>query len=114
MPVDSIDDVAKGLRGIYVLYNYRPKLDMHDVVYVGMAVTGGIRARLRKHRKKKSGLWTHCSIYEVWDNISSDEVEELEGLFRHIYRKDSKANKLNKQKGFGKLKAIKNRNISKW
>lgn len=115
--VDKINEMPKALRGIYVLYNYRPKIKMYDVVYVGMTAAGkrgGIRGRLKKHRKKKSGLWTHCSIFEVWDNISKEEVKELEGLFRHIYRRDSRANKLNKQKGFGKLKSIKDQKIADW
>lgn len=117
IPVDRIDEMPKALRGIYVLYNYRPKIKMYDVVYVGMTAAGkrgGIRGRLNKHRKKKIGLWTHCSIFEVWDNISKEEVKELEGLFRHIYRRDSRANKLNKQKGFGKLKSIKDQKIVAW
>jgi hypothetical protein len=39
----------------------------------------------------------------VWENIFEDEVAELEGLFRHIYRKDLKANALAKQRSFKKL-----------
>ena len=42
----------------------------------------------------------------VWDNIREEEILELEGLFRHIYRKDARANKLNKQRGFAKLKRV--------
>ena len=48
-------------------------------------------------------LWTHCSVYEVWDNITQEQVEELEGLFRHIYRKDIAANQLNAQKAYKPL-----------
>ncbi|GAF97179.1 unnamed protein product, partial [marine sediment metagenome] len=33
-------------------------------------------------------LWTHFSIFEVWENITENEIKELEGLFRQIYRKD--------------------------
>ena len=68
--------------------------------------TGHIRGRLKSHRKKKEGLWSHFSIFEVWDNIRDEEIRELEGLFREIYKEDSSANKLNKQKGFKKLKRI--------
>ena len=32
------------------------------------------------------------------------EIAELEGLLRHIYRRDSRANALNVQKGFGAVK----------
>ena len=52
-----------------------------DVVYVGMASRGGIRARLKNHRRKKAGLWTHFSVFEVWENIRDEEVRELGGAF---------------------------------
>ena len=80
-----------------------------DVVYVGMAggeVKSGIGGRLRSHKRKKGKAWTHFSAFEVWDNIREDEVRELEGIFRHIYRKDSRAGKLNKQKAFNKLRHV--------
>jgi hypothetical protein len=74
-------DLKKGLRGIYVLF------------------------------KEKSKYWTHFSVFEVWDNISDAEIEELEGLFRHFYKRDSKANKLNKQKGYQKMFKVKINNL---
>ena len=70
------------------------------MVYVGMAQRGGIRGRLRSHLRSKKDLWSHCSVFEVWDNIRDDEVAELEGLFRHLYRHDSAASALNKQRSF--------------
>lgn len=75
---------------------------------------GGLRWRLKGHRRKKVGLWTHCSIFEVWDNIRNDEIVELEGLFRHIYRYDSRANKLNKQRGFKKLEMVRDSTYWEW
>ncbi len=88
---------------------------MYDVVYVGMTAAGrgGVRGRLRSHSRKKAGLWSHFSVFEVWDNITTDQVAELEGLFRHFYRNDSKANGLNKQKGFKKMRFIR-QNIDLW
>jgi hypothetical protein len=71
-----------------------------------MAQTGGIRARLRSHRRTKRDLWTHCSVFEVWDNIRDEEVAELEGLFRHLYRHDSAASALNKQRSFKAMKRV--------
>jgi len=114
--LDDINLIPRGLRGIYALYNLRPKLKTYDVVYVGMTLggKGGLRGRLKGHRRKKVGLWTHCSIFEVWDNIRNDEIVELEGLFRHIYRYDSRANKLNKQRGFKKLKMVTDSKFSEW
>jgi hypothetical protein len=66
----------------------------------------GINGRLRSHLKKKANQWTHFSAFEVWDNIREDEVRELEGIFRHIYRKDTRANRLNKQRSFKKLAKV--------
>ena len=105
------------LRGIYVLYNYSRPKDKYDVVYVGMAgksKRGGMRGRIIKHAQKKGGLWTHFSMYEVWDNIREEEIRELEGLFRHIYRRDSQASKLNIQRSFRKLKRLKKNDPSSW
>lgn len=109
VPKSDVERVPRGLRGIYVLYRYRKIIKKYDVVYVGMTIAGakgGIRGRIKRHREKKGDLWTHFSAFEVWDNISNDEVSELEGLFRHIYKLDSKANRLNIQRGFKKLRQI--------
>ena len=76
-----------------------------DVVYIGMSRTG-IRGRLRDHVVRKSGLWTHFSVYAVWPNITDEEIRELEGLFRAIYRKDTRANSIAVQKGFAELGRI--------
>ncbi len=106
---EDIRSVPPHTRGVYVLFKYRPKLDKYDVVYIGMAAgtkTASIRGRLRVHRRKKRKVWSHFSVFEVWDNITETEVQELEGLFRHIYRKDTRANKLNRQKGFKKLNKV--------
>ena len=92
------------MRGIYVLYQQGEDKTM-NVVYVGMARGdySGAKGRLIQHKKNKADLWTHCSVFEVWDNIFPQQVEELEGLFRHLYRRDENANKLNKQKAYAPL-----------
>jgi hypothetical protein len=64
--------------------------------------------------KRKGKLWTHFSIFEVWDNIRDEEVTELEGLFRHIYRKDPAANALNIQRGFKKASRVRQDDLRKW
>ena len=106
VPVGGVDDLPRGMRGIYVLYAYRPRIRRFDVVYVGMAAEGGIRPRLRSHRIKKKGLWTHCSVFEVWENVTPAEVKELEGILRHIYRKDSRAARLAVQRSFARMKKL--------
>ena len=92
----------------------RPPMDKYDVVYIGMAPSGGIRSRLRKHKKSETKIWSHFSVFEVWDNISEAEVGELEGLFREIYRKDKTANRFNKQKKCKKLQAVRKDDLRKW
>ena len=109
VPKRDRQKVPVNVRGIYILYKYRRRSDAYDVVYVGMVgapKAGGIRHRLRRHSETKGKLWTHFSVFEVWDNIHEHEVAELEGLFRQIYSRDQRANRLNKQKSFKKLKRV--------
>ena len=115
IPKDQIDDVPNGLRGIYALHRHRPRISKYDVVYVGMAEGGaGIRSRLRAHAnsKRKRKMWTHFSAFEVWPNITEAEIAELEGLFREIYRKDKRANALNRQKRHRKIQSVRVRDLS--
>jgi hypothetical protein len=105
----EISRVPSYTRGIYALFKYNSRLNKYDVVYIGMAAgtkTASIRGRLRVHRRRRGKLWSHFSVFEVWDNIREEEVKELEGLFRHIYRKDTKANSLNQQRAFKKLAKV--------
>ncbi len=64
--------------------------------------------------KRKGKLWTHFSAFEVWGNIRDEEVAELEGLFRHIYRKDSAASALNIQRGFKKASRVRQNDLKRW
>jgi hypothetical protein len=118
--VNKITRIPHNTRGIYVLFNHHriKGEDRYDVVYIGMArgTKSGAHSRLNAHRrsKRKKDKWTHFSLFEVWDNITEAEVAELEGLFRHIYRKDARANPLNVQKGFKKLKNVGKRKLEDW
>ena len=123
VPKAEITRVPIRVRGIYVLYRHRRKrnangepIEVFDVVYVGMARGNrtGVTQRLQAHRRNKGDLWTHFSVFEVWDNVREEEVEELEGLFRHLYRFDSKANSLNKQKSYKPLNRIRRRSAREW
>jgi len=110
IPLSEIGGLPTLIRGIYVLYKEEPQSGSKskmDVVYVGMARgdSSGVKGRLKKHVKTKAD-WTHCSVFEVWDNIYPQQIEELEGLFRHLYRRDSIANKLNKQKAYAPLERL--------
>ncbi len=119
LPQERAREVPRNVRGIYVLYKRRDNRDRprerYDVVYVGMAKAGrrgGVRGRLGVHQRRKGQLWTHFSVFQVWDNIHEDDVVELEGLLRHIYRRDSRANRLNIQRGFKKLVKLRENDLS--
>ncbi len=104
----EISSIPGLVRGIYVLYKEEPQRrgvrSKMNVVYVGMArgEKSGAKGRLKSHNTHKAD-WTHFSVFEVWDNIYPQQIQELEGLFRHLYRRDSTANKLNRQKGYKPL-----------
>ncbi len=97
-------------RGIYCLHKQRK--GGFDTIYVGMSrgLKAGVQGRIRQHtRNKKKGLWTHFSVFEVMDNITTAEIEELEGLVRHVYRKDKLSNPLNYQRSYKKLTKLRKR-----
>jgi hypothetical protein len=79
-----------------------------------MAAKGGIWSRLKSHMKSQTKVWSHFSVFKVWENIREDDVEELEGLFREIYRKDKRANRFNKQKKFKKIQMVREDDLRKW
>jgi hypothetical protein len=110
-PQSEVFKIPDKTRGIYALLHHDPEEGekAHNVVYIGMSRTG-IKGRLMIHRRSraKRGLWTHFSVYSVWPNITDDEIAELEGLFRAIYRRDAEANKIAVQKGFKRLRNTRN------
>jgi len=115
IPRDKVRYVPRNTRGIYVLLNeIKPKKN-YAVVYVGMA--GGKRSgsggRLNAHNRSKRKEWTHFSVFEAWDNISQSEIQELEGLVRHMFRKDKAALPLNKARKSG-LSKVRDNRIQKW
>ena len=115
---DKIAGLPRGLRGIYVLYNKQEskrRRHVYDLKYVGMS-SSGIAGRLRSHRrsKRKTGEWSHFSVFEVWDNVTNQEIAELEGLARHLYRFDPTANTLNIQRGYKRLRKVRNNNVENW
>jgi hypothetical protein len=99
-------------RGLYVLYRLR-RGGEYEVVYIGVAGVSktpksGIGSRLRSHHKNRKD-WTHYSFFEVHDNVSREEILELESLLLGIFRHDSRIELENKQKSSGKLYHLRKR-----
>jgi len=114
---DELDKIPPDTRGIYVLFDGDSKQREHGVMYVGLsgADEAGIRGRLRKHLANASkGSCTCFSVFEVHDNVSEQEIQELEGILRHIFRRDPHANRLAKQVGYEKLRKVREKDWAKW
>ena len=114
-PISEIKDIPYNTRGIYVLYKFRPKNKRYDVLYIGMAggLKSGVRGRLNSHKRLKT-RWTHFSLFEVHDNISVEQVTELEGILRHIFRKDTRKLDYMIQGTFKKLVKVGVPNLQEW
>jgi hypothetical protein len=81
--------------------------DLHwsCTTYIGIAGKGGIRGRLESHARHKRN-WTHFSYFEVHDNISAEEIRELEALLLQIFRHDPRVHLSNVQTGSRKFSAL--------
>lgn len=103
IPAEDLQNLPKKMRGVYALYKQDGKF--FNLMYVGMTDSGA-KGRLINHNRAKNGAWTHCSVFEVWDNITTEQIKELEALFLHVLRKDATANSLNIQKGSSVFSAL--------
>ncbi|HXF90299.1 MAG TPA: hypothetical protein VNJ29_00050 [Candidatus Nitrosotenuis sp.] len=108
VPRDKINAVKPGIRGFYTLMKKHSMLIKgvrkvrYKIVYLGISDSkNGILSRLKKHDKstRKTEHWNYFSIFEIRKNINQPLLRELESLILHIYRKDYKVNKLNRQRG---------------
>jgi hypothetical protein len=107
-------------RGIYVLYEEKPRKGKrkaeYQVFYIGVGgvsknAKSGVRGRIKEHHKKKDG-WTHYSFFEVHDNVSREEILELESLFLFIFRKDGRIKLDNIQSGSTELSKLSKKRLS--
>ena len=107
-------DIPRATRGIYALLQYRPKTDRYDVAYIGMTSRSSMGRRLARHKLDHAKTWSHFSIFGVWKDVGEDELLELEGLFREIYRKDTQANRFNRQKKCKAIQIVRQDRLDKW
>ena len=105
VPVDA--------KGVYALLKKR-RGGKFDVVYVGVSATG-IRDRLRQHAKNlpNKGQWDYFSVFDVQPYVSSLTIEQLETLWKHIYRRGTRTNSLSLQQGL-KKSIVKRTPIEGW
>jgi hypothetical protein len=101
-------DVPLSTRGVYVLYEEVAK-DTYNTIYIGVAGLGstgggGVRGRLKRHNVRIKN-WTHFSLFEVHDNITADEIREIEALLLGIFRHDPRMN-YEQAKGFEEIKPV--------
>ncbi|SRR5258706_8496149 len=97
--------LLKITRGVYVLYKEQKRREhkIFHVVYIGVAGVAkeaktGIGSRLRQHNKSTKKDWSHYSFFEVHDNVSREEILELENFLLAIFRHDPRVELANKQK----------------
>lgn len=112
LPRSEWPDVPRGTRGFYALATEEAGTGKYRTVYVGISRTG-MRGRLRTHDKNKKE-WTHFTVFEVWPNVRDDEIIEIEGLFRHLYRKDPNTNLLNKARKYAALRRTRDQKVKAW
>lgn len=112
-PIDEWECVPKYVKGIYCLLNKNG-----EVVYIGMARgnRSGVRGRLKRHAESASkiGKWTHFSIFQFWENRHPNEIVELEGILRHIYRFDKRKSLLGIQRTYSPLKKATHKTFEEW
>jgi len=119
---DRAGTVRRNTRGVYVLYKLRTrKSELHyQVVYIGVAgvgktggggIQGGIQGRVRTHDRRIKD-WSHFSYFEVHDNVTKEEILELEALLLGIFSDDGRIKLANKQGGSRKLSQL--RKLTLW
>ena len=104
--------VPKQTRGFYVLYR-KGRGVRYDVVYIGVAGLGekvkrGIVGRLKTHHKRIKD-WSHFSFFEVHDNVTREDIRELESLLLSIFRHDPRIKLENIQKSSRTLYKLRQR-----
>jgi hypothetical protein len=114
IPREKSRDIPPATRGIYALLQYRQKRKKFDVAYIGMTSRSSVGRRLARHKLDHGKTWSHFSIFEVQDSVSEEELVEIEGFFREIYRKDTQANQFNRQKKCKLIRGVRENDLTKW
>jgi len=87
-----IMQVPPNMTALYVLYSNSSNSRHMNVRYVGYASSqsgSDARSMLQQHYKLNARMWSHFSVYELWDYFQKDDAAAVKALFEHIYRHDS-------------------------
>lgn len=116
----SIPHVTRGIYALYQAGRGRSKKRVFKVVYIGVGGVSknaktGVGGRIRHHDKTyDEDDWTHYSFFEVHDNVSREEILELEGLFLRVFRHDRRVELANVQLGSRTLKSLSKNSSPAW
>jgi hypothetical protein len=113
------DHIPHVTRGLYVLYKQGHQKNgkkTFEVTYIGVGgvqskeaktgVGGRIRTHDKRAREKKIKDWTHYSYFEVHNNISREEIRQLESLLLTIFKHDERISLDNIQHGGSALRKL--------
>lgn len=91
-PTSQIQLVPSGIKALIVLYSYNKEPEYFNVKYIGYADGKGFntaRAILSEQQQLNGRMWSHFSVYELWDHLQKNDDYAVNELFRQIYRRDS-------------------------
>lgn len=92
LPASEIMSVPANIKALFALFAYDSELKNYNVMYVGYASSEGenkIRALLKEQQRLNGRMWSHFSVYELWDYIQEKDDRAVEMLFNQIYRRDT-------------------------
>jgi len=91
-PSSRIMRLPPNMTALYVLYAYDSESRHMNVRYVGYASNQNgddARSMLWQQHKLNGRMWSHFSVYELWDHFQKGDTRAVEALFDQVYRHDS-------------------------
>jgi hypothetical protein len=92
LPASEIMQIPGNIKALFALYAYDSELRNFNVMYIGYANNEGgntIRSLLKEQERLNGRMWSHFSVYELWDYIQKDDQRAVDMLFKQIYRRDA-------------------------
>lgn len=92
LPTRCVTQLPSNMTALYVLYSYDNESRHMNVCYVGYANHQNgddARSMLQLQHRLNGRMWSHFSVYELWDHFQKDDAKAVDALFNHVYRRDS-------------------------